>query len=317
MVWAFGLEGPDAPKLGTRLVLLALCDNAGAKADRDDWEIAWPSVARLARKSQISERQTQRAIKQLDSDGLITCVGTLANGVRQWRINLHVEMRDPGGDNLSGGDIGGSEGVTPASEGGDVGVTQNRKEPQQHKEPCEGEASALEEGGSELYREPATPGSAAAPWLAIELARLMRGNDPKVPLPVALRKTDLNTRTLVSSDSRTASEAKAKMFVNARERLDTSHPSVKPWLDAMRLLIDRDERDGREVVKVLRWSQEDDFWKGNILSAPTFRKQYPKLRARWLEEGGDDRPRAAPANRRPPERGPATAAQLDAMERKS
>jgi hypothetical protein len=66
---------------------------------------------------------------------------------------------------------------------------------------------------------------------------------------------------------------------------------TKKWRDAARLLLDND-RTGpnkeritfEKAMRLLEWSQQDDFWAGNIHSMPTFRKQYDKLRAQALRE---------------------------------
>jgi hypothetical protein len=111
-----------------------------------------------------------------------------------------------------------------------------------------------------------TEGEQAARHLCLNLARRIKGNDPKAKLPAAFYWPD-----------------------HDHLELQVGHPSAKPWLDAMRLLIDRDERPLPEVVRVLVWCQDDEFWKGNILSAPTFREKFPKLRAAWLRaEGAPD-----------------------------
>ena len=52
----------------------------------------------------------------------------------------------------------------------------------------------------------------------------------------------------------------------------------KKWLDDARLLVDRDERDPHEARALILWATKDSFWRANILSMPTFRKQYDKLR---------------------------------------
>ncbi|GGL76835.1 hypothetical protein GCM10009706_14090 [Curtobacterium citreum] len=61
------------------------------------------------------------------------------------------------------------------------------------------------------------------------------------------------------------------------------------WRDAARLLLDRDHRPLDEAMQVLEWSQRDDFWRSNILSMPTFRKQYDKLRLRMGRNPGQSR----------------------------
>lgn len=80
LAWAFSLEGE--PMQGDRLVLLALCDNAG-----DDTGIAWPSVATIARKAGLKERQTQRCLRNLETMGLISPYGRSKNGTIVYKIH--------------------------------------------------------------------------------------------------------------------------------------------------------------------------------------------------------------------------------------
>jgi hypothetical protein len=51
------------------------------------------------------------------------------------------------------------------------------------------------------------------------------------------------------------------------------------------LLLNRDHRDVNEVLEVLQWSQEDSFWKNNIRSGESFRRQYSVLLSRMIESG--------------------------------
>jgi hypothetical protein len=53
---------------------------------------------------------------------------------------------------------------------------------------------------------------------------------------------------------------------------------TRDWCDSARLLLDRDGRDLAEAHRLIDWCQADEFWGRNILSMPTFRKQYDKLR---------------------------------------
>ena len=50
------------------------------------------------------------------------------------------------------------------------------------------------------------------------------------------------------------------------------------WRREARLLIDRDGVKFDDAMRVLEWCQQDDFWRTNILSMPTFRKQFDRLR---------------------------------------
>lgn len=55
-------------------------------------------------------------------------------------------------------------------------------------------------------------------------------------------------------------------------------PITKGWTDAARRLLDLDHREVAKVHKAIDWCQDDEFWRANILSMPTLRKQYDKLR---------------------------------------
>lgn len=54
-------------------------------------------------------------------------------------------------------------------------------------------------------------------------------------------------------------------------------PDGDRWRTACRLLLDQDQRTPAEVEQVIRWCQADDFWRSNVLSMPTLRKQYTRL----------------------------------------
>lgn len=58
------------------------------------------------------------------------------------------------------------------------------------------------------------------------------------------------------------------------------------WRKAARLLLDRDRRDLDEALRLVDWCQADAFWSANVLSLPTFRKQYDRLRLRAQADPG-------------------------------
>lgn len=73
-------------------------------------------------------------------------------------------------------------------------------------------------------------------------------------------------------------------------------PLSKGWLDAIRLLIERDGRTPGEVEHVIRWCQADPFWQANILSAPKLRAKFDQLRAKASAPGPSGPPSAAAAD---------------------
>jgi len=62
---------------------------------------------------------------------------------------------------------------------------------------------------------------------------------------------------------------------------------TEAWVSDMEKIIRIDGRDQVSVLGVIDWCQSDDFWKTNILSPATLRKQYDKLTLRM-----NSRPRA-------------------------
>lgn len=81
----------------------------------------------------------------------------------------------------------------------------------------------------------------------------------------------------------------------------SKRPTItKTWLDSARLLLDKDlvrpdyptpERRVLAAEACIRWCQADEFWRGNILSMPTLRRQFDKLRLSAARRPGGTRPR--------------------------
>jgi hypothetical protein len=59
---------------------------------------------------------------------------------------------------------------------------------------------------------------------------------------------------------------------------------TKKWRDAARLLLDTDKREFDKAMRLIDWCQKDEFWRTNILSMPTFRRQYEQLRLKAVAE---------------------------------
>lgn len=52
---------------------------------------------------------------------------------------------------------------------------------------------------------------------------------------------------------------------------------TKRWRDAARLLLDVDGKTVAQVSAAINWSQDDEFWRANILSMPKLREKYDAL----------------------------------------
>ena len=146
----------DKPPVGgsALLVLLALADNA------NDEGVCWPSIATLARKCVLSERQVQRMLRSLETRGLVrTEERKDEKGEHHSNVYTVLDVVTPVSP---GGDI-----ATPP--GGDNGVTLNRNRtviepPSEHlnrvqtRTPPAPVADAVPEGEGEPKPIPKSPG---------------------------------------------------------------------------------------------------------------------------------------------------------------
>lgn len=108
--------------------------------------------------------------------------------------------------------------------------------------------------------------------------------------PVVSRVVSSRERVVSVKEPSTATPIENSRLQLLCERLadaimanDPSHrkPTVtQAWLDACRLLLDRDGRTESQVEAMIDWSQQDEFWRSNVLSMPTLRRQFGKL---WLQ----------------------------------
>jgi hypothetical protein len=52
----------------------------------------------------------------------------------------------------------------------------------------------------------------------------------------------------------------------------------RSWAVTAQRMINRDERDPREIEELIRWAQQDGFWMSNILSMDKLREKFDQLR---------------------------------------
>ena len=113
--------------------------------------------------------------------------------------------------------------------------------------------------------------------------------------------TNLRNDTEVSSDSLTVDDTLDEQTVDSTSRsklkFETHHlklaellykqiqnnspnhkePDLEKWANEFRLIMERDKREGKEIQDLIIKTQNDDFWKKNILSPSKLRKQYDRL----------------------------------------
>ena len=118
------------------------------------------------------------------------------------------------------------------------------------------------------------------------------------------KEAETESETDISSSSPTADAAEDREDVQSlcqhlADRIvanGSKQPTIgKGWIDAARLLLDRDARDLDEAHRLIDWCQDDSFWRTNVLSMPKFREKYDALRLRAgaavvAGDAGDDLP---------------------------
>lgn len=90
----------------------------------------------------------------------------------------------------------------------------------------------------------------------------------------ASKKTSQMANAIYEQLCRTLADA-----VYANDPKANISPGGKDWLTAARLLVERDKRTVEEIEAVIAWSQAHHFWRINVQSMPTLRKQFSRL---WL-----------------------------------
>ena len=66
---------------------------------------------------------------------------------------------------------------------------------------------------------------------------------------------------------------------------DVRQPNdLDKWADEFRLMRERDKRTDEQIKFLINWTQNDSFWKTNILSPSKLRKQWDQLVLRAKEQ---------------------------------
>lgn len=240
-VWDLALKRPH------REVLLAMADHA------DHLGYCHPGIALLAWKTDYSERQVQRILRDLEALGLVEIVedGGGSGHVRHYRLHLEKGVeKSP---------FRASERVTPAQGNGDKpnlqrvtsssanGDTQMSPEPRATVEPKPSENHASPDGAA-ADRTPSR--------------RRMRIADHPDAARLCTLLADL-------------------IEVNTGQR---PNPDQQRWRDAVRLMVTEDSLSVEQIEYLIRWAQANEFWRSNILSTPKLREKRITLIAQIQRE---------------------------------
>ena len=81
-----------------------------------------------------------------------------------------------------------------------------------------------------------------------------------------------------------------RLCIHLADRIEgngSKRPTISQnWRDAARLMLDNDDRPEDKIHAAIDWCQDDEFWMRNVMSMPTLRKQYDRLRLAAQQQRG-------------------------------
>ncbi|WP_235011059.1 hypothetical protein [Listeria monocytogenes] len=70
-----------------------------------------------------------------------------------------------------------------------------------------------------------------------------------------------------------------RLFKQICQNQEIKEPNLQSWADDIRKMIEIDKRTEDQVGRMIDWSQADNFWSANILSARKLREKYDTMAA--------------------------------------
>lgn len=289
----------DAPDVPPQLVsvLVGLANHAGS-----DGRGAFASQATLARYARKSDRAVRNDLKELLRLGLIRvsenqgAAAHIRADLRPVVYDLALERRAgtviPGGSQvpIAPGTVVPPGSTVPGVKGDESG--QGRSTP-----------GSTVPGGSRV------PGGSAA-----SNARKHTSDEPTTN---QLPKDSSSPPAAPAGDATPKPKSKPKKPEPYREDVDKichlladlmvanecKPPTISDdWRAEARRMFDIDRRPFDKAMALLAWSQQDTFWKRNVLSLPTFRAKYDQLRLAANEDWAKKRAESQAADESRPKR---------------
>jgi hypothetical protein len=219
---------------GSLIVLLAIADECGKE------RTAEMTTAELARKSRLSERGVQNAVREL------AALGELSVRLGPGRGNRNRYSPCP---------------LNPADSSSNPAESAPFEETPQNLHPAES-------APFKHHPRRSDPNPAESTGVEISNMLLTVTGSPLVPVK------DVPAKPPRDDAERLCEHLASKIEANGSRR-----PVVNAkWRDAARLLIDKDGRTEEQVRAAIDWCQQDEFWRANILSMPKLREKYDQLR---------------------------------------
>lgn len=87
-----------------------------------------------------------------------------------------------------------------------------------------------------------------------------------------------NSRKQVFDESSIHYQLSLRLFEKIKENNpDHKEPNLQTWAEHIRLMMEQDNRTEEQIKYLIDWSQNNLFWRTNILSTKKLREQYDRL----------------------------------------
>lgn len=260
----------------------------GVKAD-DKGRNAYPLALSIAHDCTLNPEVVPRVLKRLVDYGLISKDGVGPQGQPRWVLHMdrchavgsfdEFARRHQSGRTLrqsrwrSKADVDDAGSSTSTS--GDDSESSTRDDASSSTPPSETTPDRLvDDDGSSLRRlSIVSVDDSEYPQInPLDQSTSVLDQNPGAAAPAPPEKRDLNA-------GRDDVDRLCRHLADRIEGNGSRRPTVtKTWRDAARLLLDRDGRTEQQVHNAIDWCQDDSFWHSNVLSMPTLRAQYDRLR---------------------------------------
>lgn len=219
------------------------------------------SRPKLATRLRTSVKSIDRALRELEEAGAVTVHArwTDGNGSYSFARDAKHTVRAPSGYVLI---------TTPPARGGDIGDA--TPAPLGEDLPETGSQPSGSDTGDATLGTPVT-GRVGTPVthvlrevVPIELSSAAPPKPKAKPKPEPVRE-DVEALCNLLADRIIDNGSKPPKITDA-------------WRREARLLLDQDGRELDKALRLINWCQDDLFWRANIRSMATFRRQYDTLR---------------------------------------
>lgn len=220
---------------------------------------SYPSRKLLADRLQVKAKDTvDRALKELTEVGAVTVRGRADEAGDQTSNEYVVHRANP----AKGGR---TDAATPPVEEGE-GVAAQMRPP----------------GRTGSTTGPQGSGDGGRTDAATVAAQILHEREPLEREPTERTLLLVGDAAEDTSDDEPSRPDVDRLCTQLADRIEANgskRPTItKAWRTQCRLLLDRDQRTEDQVARAIDWCQADPFWSTNVLSMPTLRKQYDRLR---------------------------------------